>query len=152
MDVGALPPELNSGRMYSGPGPESMLAAATAWDRLAAGLYDRATEYESVTSGLAEAWQGPTAAAVFQAVRPYLRWLNRAAGQAEEAAGRARLAAGAHDAARAAMVPPPAIDANRALRVSLASSNQLGQTSAVIADIDAEYERMWAQDADAMYA
>src|SRR6185437_12690367 len=97
VDVGALPPELNSGRMYSGPGPESMLAAATAWDRLAAGLYDRATEYESVTSGLAEAWQGPTAAAVFQAVRPYLRWLNRAAGQAEEAAGRARLAAGAHD-------------------------------------------------------
>ncbi|WP_139821139.1 PPE domain-containing protein, partial [Mycobacterium xenopi] len=26
MDFGVLPPEINSGRMYSGPGPESMLA------------------------------------------------------------------------------------------------------------------------------
>jgi hypothetical protein len=26
MDVGALPPEINSGRMYSGPGCGSMLA------------------------------------------------------------------------------------------------------------------------------
>ncbi|WP_139821103.1 PPE domain-containing protein, partial [Mycobacterium xenopi] len=25
MDFGVLPPEINSGRMYSGPGPESML-------------------------------------------------------------------------------------------------------------------------------
>ncbi|WP_152312614.1 PPE domain-containing protein, partial [Mycobacterium tuberculosis] len=26
MDFGLLPPEVNSSRMYSGPGPESMLA------------------------------------------------------------------------------------------------------------------------------
>jgi PPE family len=32
MDYGALPPEINSGRMYSGPGCGSMLAAATTWD------------------------------------------------------------------------------------------------------------------------
>ncbi len=36
MDFGALPPEINSGRMYSGPGCGSMLAAAAAWDGLAA--------------------------------------------------------------------------------------------------------------------
>ncbi len=50
------------------------------------------------------------------------------------------------------MVPPPVIDANRALRTSLASTNCLGQTSPAIADTEADYERMWAQDADAMYA
>ncbi|KAA1251501.1 PPE domain-containing protein [Mycobacterium simiae] len=28
---GALPPEVNSGRMYAGPGTASMLAAAAGW-------------------------------------------------------------------------------------------------------------------------
>ncbi|KCS26217.1 PPE family protein, partial [Mycobacterium tuberculosis] len=31
-DFGALPPEINSGRMYCGPGSGPMLAAAAAWD------------------------------------------------------------------------------------------------------------------------
>ena len=152
MDFGALPPEVNSGRMYSGPGPESMLAAATAWDRLAAGLYDQATEYQSVTAKLADGWGGSAATTMTSAVTPYTRWLTGAAGHAEQAAAQAREAVRAHETAYAAMVPPPLIDANRALRASLASTNHLGQTSASIADADAEYERMWAQDANAMYA
>ena len=41
MDFGALPPEINSGRMYAGPGAGSMLAAAAAWDGLAAELQFR---------------------------------------------------------------------------------------------------------------
>jgi PPE-repeat protein len=36
MGFGASPPEINSGRMYSGPGSGSMLAAAAASDWLAA--------------------------------------------------------------------------------------------------------------------
>jgi PPE-repeat protein len=50
------------------------------------------------------------------------------------------------------MVPPPVIEANRARRMSLASTNCLGQNSPAIADIEADYEQMWAHDADAMYA
>ena len=42
MDFGAFPPEINSARMYAGPGAGSMLAAAAAWDGLAADLHSTA--------------------------------------------------------------------------------------------------------------
>src|SRR5262249_2621138 len=42
--------------------------------------------------------------------------------------------------------------ANRAQRTSLAKANCLGQISPAIADTEADYEQMWAQDAEAMYA
>jgi len=41
MDFGALPPEINPGRMYTGPACGSMLAAAAAWDGLVADLHLR---------------------------------------------------------------------------------------------------------------
>jgi hypothetical protein len=37
-DFGALPPEINSARMYAGPGSDPLLASAAAWDALAAQL------------------------------------------------------------------------------------------------------------------
>jgi len=36
VDFGILPPEVNSGRMYAGPGSQSMVAAAAAWEALGA--------------------------------------------------------------------------------------------------------------------
>ncbi|POX94491.1 hypothetical protein C3477_26875, partial [Mycobacterium kansasii] len=35
MDFAALPPEINSGRMYAGAGAGPLLAAAAAWNGLA---------------------------------------------------------------------------------------------------------------------
>jgi len=34
LDFAALPPEINSARIYSGPGSAALVAAAGAWQRL----------------------------------------------------------------------------------------------------------------------
>lgn len=52
LDFAALPPEINSGRIYAGPGSEPMIVAATAWDELAAELGIAATGYGSVIDDL----------------------------------------------------------------------------------------------------
>jgi len=152
MNFATLPPEINSGRMYEGPGSGTMTDAVTAWDRLATRLYTAVADYRAVTSKLAARWECPASTAMTQAATRYTDWLNAAAAQAEQAATRAAAAVSAHETAFAAVVPPPVIDANRALRRSLATTNCLGQTSPAIADTEADYEQMWAQDADAMYA
>jgi len=151
MNFGTLPPETNSGRMYSGPGAGSMIEAATIWEGLAARLHGMAADYGAATAKLRCLWQGPAAMAITQAAAPYFAWLSATGAQAQQTAARVKAAASAYDSAFAAIVPPPVIAANRARRMSLASTNCLGQTSPAIADIEADYERMWCQDADAMY-
>jgi PPE-repeat protein len=152
MDFGALPPEFHSKRMYSGQGSRSMISAAAAWNKLAVRLYMAAADYRSVASAVAETWQDPAATAVTQALAPAIGWLSATGAQAEQTAVQAKAAAIAYESALAALVPPPVIDSNHALRISLTATNWLGQNSTLIADFDAEYEQMWAQDVDAMYA
>jgi PPE-repeat protein len=153
LDFGLLPPEINSGRMYSGPGPGSMLAAAAAWDGLAAELRSAVASYGSVVAGLTDgAWLGPASTSMAAAVAPYAAWLNTTAAQAEEAASSARAAVGAYETAFAATVPPPVIAANRAQLMALVATNFFGQNSPAIAATEAQYGEMWAQDAAAMYS
>lgn len=153
LDFGALPPEINSGRMYVGPGSGPMLAASAAWDELAAELQSTAGSYGSTIEGLTVGpWTGPSSIAMAAAAAPYVTWINAAGAQAEEAATQAKLAAGAYETAFAATVPPPVIAANRALLMMLIATNILGQNTAAIAATEAQYMEMWAQDAAAMYS
>lgn len=151
MDFGALPPEINSGRMYAGDGAGSLLAAASAWDGLAAQLHSAAASYESVISNLTGGWQGPSSLTMAGAAAPYAAWMSATAAQAEQAASRARAAAAAYEAAFTATVPPVAIAENRGRLALLVATNVLGQNTAAIAATEAEYGQMWAQDAAAMY-
>ncbi|BBX61496.1 putative PPE family protein PPE32 [Mycobacterium saskatchewanense] len=151
MDFGALPPEINSGRLYSGPGSAPLLAAAAAWDGLAAELNFTAASYGSAISELTGTWQGPSSAAMAAAAAPYASWLTTTAAQAEQAALQAKAAAGAYEAAFAASVPPPVIAANRALLAALVATNFFGQNTSAIAAAEATYAEFWAQDAAAMY-
>ncbi|WP_445161172.1 PPE family protein [Mycobacterium sp. Dal123C01] len=151
MDFGTLPPETNSGLMYSGPGSRSMMNAAIAWDGLADRLYNTAARCSSVISTLAAGWQGPAATALTQAAATHTGWLNTVAAQAQRMATQAKSAANAYELALAAMVHPSAIEANRMLRTWLAETNCLGQSSPVLADAESDYDQMWAQDVDTMY-
>ncbi|ORV87215.1 hypothetical protein AWC11_15565 [Mycobacterium interjectum] len=152
-DFGALPPEINSGRMYVGAGAGPMLAAAAAWDELATQLQSTAAAYGSTVEGLAAGpWTGPSSIAMAAAAAPYVAWMSATGAQAEEAASQAKIAAGAYETAFAATVPPPVIAANRALLMTLIATNFLGQNTPAIAATEAQYAEMWAQDAAAMYA
>src|SRR6201987_3936036 len=152
LDFGALPPEINSARMYAGPGSGSMITAAAGWQGLAADLRSQAASYSSVVSGLtSDGWRGPASASMAAAAAPYAAWMNTTAAQAEQAANQAKAAAAAHGAAFSATVPPPVIAANRAQLASLVATNFLGQNPPAIAATEVHYGEMWAQDAAAMY-
>jgi PPE-repeat protein len=152
MDFGALPPEINSGRMYGGPGAGPMMAAATAWNTLAAELSSTAAGYESVITELTgEQWLGPASASMAAAVQPYVAWMNVTAAHAQHAASQATASAAAFETAFAATMPPPVIAANRAQLAALVATNFMGINTPAIMATEAHYAEMWAQDAAAMY-
>jgi PPE-repeat protein len=152
MDFGAFPPEFNSGRMYAGPGSGSMMAAAAAWDEIAAELGVAASGYNSVITELTGGpWVGPASVSMLSAVMPYVSWLSAVGAQAEETANQGRAAAAAFEAAFAMTVPPPVIAANRVLLATLVATNFFGQNTPAIAATEAQYMEFWAQDAAAMY-
>jgi PPE-repeat protein len=151
-DFGALPPEINSGRMYAGPGSGSLMAASAAWDEVAAELATAASGYGSVVAELTGGpWVGPASSSMVSAVLPYVSWLGVVAGLAEETASQGRAAAAAFEAAFAMTVPPPVIAANRVLLATLVATNFFGQNTPAIMATEAQYMEMWAQDAAAMY-
>jgi PPE-repeat protein len=153
MDFGIYPPEINSGRMYSGPGSGPMLAAAEAWDGLAAELHSAANSYQSVVSGLtAGPWLGPASASMAAAAASYAAWMRATATQAEETGAQAKAAATAYQAAFASTVPPPVVVANRTRLMTLVATNLFGRNTQAIAATEAQYAEMWAQDSAAMYS
>lgn len=152
LDFGILPPEVNSARIYFGPGSGPMMAAASAWDALSWQLDSFAVGYSSTLSELeGHSWSGSSAAAMAAAAAPYVAWATATATLAEQAAGQARAAAAAYEAAFAATVPPAAVTANRVQQATLVATNFFGQNTTAIAATEAAYAGMWAQDAAAMY-
>lgn len=152
LDFGTIPPEINSARMYAGPGSSSLQAAASAWNGLAAELSSAATGYDNVVTQLAsDEWMGPASTSMASAAQQYVSWMSTTAAQAEQAATQARSAAAAYEQALAATVPPPLVAANRAETAAYTQANVFGQYTPTIAQLEAQYGEMWAQDSAAMY-
>jgi PPE-repeat protein len=152
-DLGSLPPELTSALIYAGPGSSSLMAAASAWNGLAAELTSAAMGYDKVVTALSsEEWLGPASASMASAVQPYVEWMSTTAGQAEEAATQAQSAAAAYETVLGSVVPPPMIALNRTELSQAMATNVLGQNNGIIAQLEAQYAQFWAQNASAMYS
>lgn len=151
MDFAFLPPEINSWRMYSGPGAGPLLAAAGSWDSLSAELEITAATYESVLCGLTSLhWRGHAAESMAAAAAPYMCWLHATADLTKQTAMQARAAAAAYEQAFAMTVPPAAVTDNRTQLAMLVATNFFGQNAAAIAATEAQYADYWARDATAM--
>jgi PPE-repeat protein len=151
IDFAIFPPEINSGRMYAGPGAGPMTAASAAWNALADDLYLAAAAYGYTVSDLTSSWLGPSSVSMATAAATYVSWVTATAAQAELTAAQATAAVAAYEAAFAMTVPPPVIAANRALLLALVATNFFGQNTPAIMATEALYVEMWAQDAAAMY-
>jgi PPE-repeat protein len=153
VDYGVLPPEINSGRMWGGPGSASLAASAAAWQALAADLGSAGAAMQAVIEALTStSWMGPTSMTMATAAAPYVVWMMAVAGQCQEAAAAASAAAMAFEAAHAGVVPPPEIEENRTRLAALVATNfPFNQNAAAIAATEADYDRMWSQDATVLY-
>ncbi|MEI7714772.1 MAG: PPE family protein [Mycobacterium sp.] len=149
MDLFA-PPEIISALIHTGPGAGSMIEAAGAWQQVAVELESSAAGYAAAVSGLIETWSGPSAMAMAQSVQPYLIWLRDTAQQAQQLAASTEAAAVAFSFARAAVVTPAQVAANRTLLAQLLATNRFGSNTAAIAQVQAEYEAMWQAASAAM--
>jgi PPE-repeat protein len=151
MSFMTFPPELNSALMYSGAGSGPLMAAASAWDELAADLETTATSYQTVIAQLTgTTWLGPSSARMAAAAAPFVAWLESSSAQAAQTSAQARLAAASYEGAFASTVPPAVIAANRALLAALVATNFLGQNTPAIAATEAHYMEMWFQDGATM--
>lgn len=149
MDLFA-PPEVTSTLIHTGPGAGSLIEAAGAWQRVAVELENSVSTYASTLSSLIESWDGPSAMAMLQSVQPYLLWLRETAQQSAQMATSAEAAASAFTAARASIVPPAVVTANRTRLAQLLATNRFGTNTAAIAETENEYQTMWANNSAAM--
>src|SRR5690242_3189015 len=114
-DFAAMPPEITSTLVYTGPGAAPLMAAAAAYANLAGEGSSTATQWESVIASLTtESWTGGGSAAAAAAAQPIITYLTETAATLEQTSAQATASAAAFEAAYMGVVNPALVYANRA--------------------------------------
>lgn len=151
MDFGTLPPEVISALIHAGPGSGSLLAAASAWHQLGLELDESVRSHAAELASLRGTWHGPSAAAMADAAEPYLDWLATTAQQCQQVGSSVHAVVAAFELTHFMVVHPSVVIANRARLAFLLATNFFGINLPAIAETEAEYQAMWANNSAAMY-
>lgn len=136
--------------IHSGPGADTLVTAAVAWQKLGIALEDAAEGYEAALSCLDDTWFGSTHATMRRAITPYVTWLRATALHAQRIAWSAQTAAEAFSSVQIAVTPLAVVMANRTRLAQLLSTNAFGRNLPAIAETEAAYHAMWAQNSAAL--